>query len=146
MHHTISDSSIQTNTKYFKECPKVSIGESRRKRVPTPMHKFMRSRNPQVDHQNIHQVNHVISHCHHRYPRQDIHQVFSSLQRLNPIRLLQSGNSIHYKREEGGRNIIGSKYNSKGRDTSRLYHLKNTREREREIKHIATGTYPQPRG
>ena len=23
-------------------------------------------RNPQVDHQNIHQVDHVISHCHHR--------------------------------------------------------------------------------
>src|SRR5512141_1605900 len=29
-----------TNTKYFKECPKVSTGESR-KRVPTPMHRFM---------------------------------------------------------------------------------------------------------
>ena len=59
MHHTISDSSIQTNTKYFKECPKVSTGESRQKRVPTPMHKFTRSLNPQVDHQNIHQVDHV---------------------------------------------------------------------------------------
>src|SRR3954471_8895104 len=56
-----------TNTKNFKECPKVSTGESRRKRVPTPMHKFTRSQNSQVDHQNIHQVNHVISHCHHRY-------------------------------------------------------------------------------
>ena len=48
-----------TNTKYFKECPKVSTGESRRKCVPTPMHRFPRSRNPQVDHQNIHQVDHV---------------------------------------------------------------------------------------
>src|SRR4051812_43271816 len=48
-----------TNTNYFKECPKVSTGESRRKRVPTPMHKFTRSLNPQVDHQNIHQVDHV---------------------------------------------------------------------------------------
>ena len=48
-----------TNTKYFKECPKVSTGESRRKRVPTPMHKFTRPLNPQVDHQNIHQVDHV---------------------------------------------------------------------------------------
>ena len=48
-----------TNTKNFKECPKVSTGESRRKHVPTPMHKFTRSLNPQVDHQNIHQVNHV---------------------------------------------------------------------------------------
>ena len=55
-----------TNTKYFKECPKVSTGGSRRKRVPTPMHKFTRSLNPQVDHQNIHQVDHVISHCNHR--------------------------------------------------------------------------------
>src|SRR6187401_2899374 len=57
MHHTISNSSIPTNTKNFKECPKVSTGESRRKCVPTPMHRFPRSRNPQVDHQNIHQVN-----------------------------------------------------------------------------------------
>src|SRR3954468_13368595 len=48
-----------TNTKNFKECPKVSTGESRRKRVPTPMHKFTMLRNPQVDHQNIHQVDHV---------------------------------------------------------------------------------------
>ena len=48
-----------TNTKNFIECPKVSTGESRRKRVPTPMHKFTRSQNPQVDHQNIHQVDHV---------------------------------------------------------------------------------------
>ena len=59
MHHTISDSSIQTNRKYLIECPKVSTGESRRKRVPTPMHKFTRSLNSQVDHQNIQQVDHV---------------------------------------------------------------------------------------
>ena len=31
-----------------------------------------------------------------------------------------------------GRNIIRSNYNRKARDTSRSYHLKNTRERERE--------------
>ena len=30
--------------------------------------------------------------------------------------------------QERGRNIIRSNYNSKARDTSRLYHLKNTRE------------------
>ena len=48
-----------TNTKNFKECPKVSIGESRRKRVPTPMHKFTRSLNLQVDHHYVHQVDHV---------------------------------------------------------------------------------------
>ena len=39
--------------------PQSSTGESQRKRVPTPMHKFTRSLNPQVDHQNIHQVDHV---------------------------------------------------------------------------------------
>jgi hypothetical protein len=37
-----------------------------------------------------------------------------------------------------------SNYINKARDTSRSWHLKNTR--EREIKHIATGTKPQPRG
>src|SRR5918994_7758989 len=36
--------------------PQSSTGESRRKRVPTPMHRFPMSRNPQVGHQNIHQV------------------------------------------------------------------------------------------
>ena len=36
--------------------PKVPTGESRRKRVPTPMHRFPMSRNPQVGHQNVHQV------------------------------------------------------------------------------------------
>ena len=55
-----------TNIKNFKECPKVSTGESRQKRVPTPMHKFTTSRNSQIDHQNIHQVDHMISHCDHR--------------------------------------------------------------------------------
>ena len=35
----------------------------------------------------------------------------------------------------GGRNIIGSKYNSKAGNTSRSYHLKNTRERERDQTH-----------
>ena len=56
---TQSQIHLFNNTKYFKEFPKVSTGESRRKRVPTPMHKFTRSLNPQVDHQNIHQVDHV---------------------------------------------------------------------------------------
>ena len=36
--------------------PQSSTGESRRKRVPTPMHRFPMSRNLQVDHLNIHQV------------------------------------------------------------------------------------------
>ena len=40
MHHTVSDSSIQP-TQRTKECPKVSTRESRRKRVPTPMHRYL---------------------------------------------------------------------------------------------------------
>src|SRR3990170_307511 len=40
-----------TNTKYFKECPKVSTGESRQKCVPTPMHKFTRSGEPRGAHE-----------------------------------------------------------------------------------------------
>src|SRR5918994_1099274 len=45
--------------KKLQRVPQVSTEESRRKRVPTPMHKFTRSLNPQVDHQNINQVDHV---------------------------------------------------------------------------------------
>ena len=41
-----------------------------------------------------------------------------------------------------GRNIIRSNYNSKARNTSRSFRIKN----KREIKHIATSTYPQPWG
>ena len=78
MHHKISDSTIQTNTKYFKECPKVSTGESKRKRVPTPMHRFMGGTSKLITKTYI-KMNHVISHCHHRYARQDIHHVFSNL-------------------------------------------------------------------
>ena len=36
--------------------PQSSTGESRRKCVPTPMHRFPMSRNPQVGPLNIHQV------------------------------------------------------------------------------------------
>ena len=57
MHHTISDSSIQPTESTSKSAPKF-LPESQ-ERVPTPMHKFTRSLNPQVDHPNIHQVNHV---------------------------------------------------------------------------------------
>ena len=58
MHHTISDSSIQPTQSTSKCAPKF-LPESQ-ERVPTPMHRFPMSRNPQVDHQNIHQVAHDI--------------------------------------------------------------------------------------
>ena len=56
MHHTISDSSNQHKST-SKSAPKL-LPECQ-ERVPTPMHRFPMSRNPQVDHQNIHQVDHV---------------------------------------------------------------------------------------
>ena len=46
--------------------------------------------------------------------------------------------SIHHKKSIVGRNIIWSDYINKAHDIDH--------EREREIKHIATATYPQPRG
>ena len=42
--------------KGHQRVPQSSTGESRRKRVPTPIHRFPMSRNPQVGHLNIHQV------------------------------------------------------------------------------------------
>ena len=67
MHHTISDSSIQTNTKYFKECPKDSTGESRRKRVPTPMHRFMGGTRKLITKTYIKWINRI-PHCHTGIP------------------------------------------------------------------------------
>ena len=115
--------------------PKVSTGESRRKRVPTPMHKFTSSLNPQVDHRNIHQVDHVniplspqISTARHTS------SVLKSL-KTQSDKITSKGKLNSSQESRGGRNIIRSNYNSKARDTSRSYHLKNTRERERDQTH-----------
>ena len=66
-------------TQRTSKSAKVSTRESRQKRVPTPMHRFPRSWKPQVDHQNIHQVESreypIVTTDRHM---QDIHQVFSN--------------------------------------------------------------------
>ena len=49
---------IQPTQSTSKSAPKFL--PERQERVPTPMHRFPMSRNPQVDHQNIHQVAHDI--------------------------------------------------------------------------------------
>src|SRR3954464_1338548 len=64
MRHKISDSSIQTNTKNLKDCPKVSTGESRRKCVPTPMHRFMGGTRKLITKTYIKWINRI-PHCHH---------------------------------------------------------------------------------
>ena len=130
-----------TNTKNLKECLKVSTGESRRKRVPTPMDRFPMSRNSQVGHQNIHQVARGIPLSPQISTARHTSSVLKSL-KTQSEKITSKGKLDSLQERRGGRNIIGSKYNSKARDTSRSYHLKNMR--EREIKHIATGTYPQP--
>ena len=120
-----------TNTKDLKECPKVSTGESRRKRVPTPMHRFPMSRNPQVGHLNIHQVARGIPLSPQIRTARHTSSVLKSLMTQSD-KITSKGKLNPLQESRGGRNIMGSKYNSKARDTSRLYHLKNTRERERE--------------
>ena len=57
MRHTISDSSNQHKST-SKSAPK--LPPESQERVPTPMHRFPVSRNPQVDNQNIHEVAHDI--------------------------------------------------------------------------------------
>ena len=120
-----------TNTKNLKECPKVSTGESRRKRVPTPMHRFPMSRKPQVGHLNIHQVARGIPLSPQISTVRHTSSVLKSL-KTQSDKITSKGNlnSLQKRGGGGGRNIMGSKYNSKARDTSRSYHLKNTRERD----------------
>src|SRR5512146_1745562 len=56
MHHTISDSSIQPTQSTSKSAPKF-LPESQDENVCQPL--CISLLNPQVDHQNIHQVDHM---------------------------------------------------------------------------------------
>jgi len=86
----------------------------------------------------------MIPHCHHEYSyARHISSALKSIKVFNPIKRNLKGKTQFTTRYRGG-NTIWSDYINKARDTSRSWHLKNTR--EREIKHIATGTNPQPRG
>ena len=146
MHHTISDSSIQPTHRTSKSAPKI-LPENHDEKVCQPLcissweepaswspkHTSSESRDIPLSPQ-ISTARHTSS-------------VLKSL-KTQSDKITSKGKLNTLQESRGGRNIIGSKYNSKARDTSRSYHLKNTREREREreIKHIAMGTYPQPRG
>jgi hypothetical protein len=104
--------------------------------------------NPRVECQNIYQVNQYNTPL---SPRAFICKTYINCSQIWNI---QSDNnetskgkdSIHHNKDREGRNTIWSNYINKARDTSRSCQIKNTREREREIKHIASGTNPQPRG
>ena len=79
-----------------------------------------------------------ISHCHHKEAHaRHTSSVLKSLKtQSNKITSKGKLNPL-----QESRNIIRSNYNSKARDTSRSYHLKNTRERERERERDQTHSY-----
>ena len=142
MHHTISDSSIQPTHRTSKSAPKflqenhdenvcqpLCIGSWAEPASWSPKHTSSGSRDIPLSPQ-ISTTRHTSIVLKSLKTQSD---KITSKGKLNPL-----------QESRGGRNIIRSNYNSKARDTSRSYHLKNTR--EREIKHIATGTYLSPEG
>ena len=141
MHHTISDSSIQPTQRTSKSAPKF-LPESQDENMCNPYAK-VHGRNPQVDHQNIHQVARDIPLSPQINTERHTSSVLKSL-KTQSDKITSKGKLNPLQENRGGRNLIRSNYNSKARDTSRSCHRENTR--EREIKYIATGTYPQPRG
>src|SRR3990170_3956572 len=127
MHHTISNSSIQPTQRTSKSAPKF-LPESQDENVCQPL--CISSRNSQVDHQNIHQVDHVniplspqISTARHTS------SVLKSL-KTQSNKITSKGKPNPLQESRGGRNIIRSNYNSKARGTSRSCQIKNTRERD----------------
>ena len=89
----------------------------------------------------------IIPHCNHRYSyARHISCVLRSEHSIRQDKTSKGKDSIHHNKCREGRNNIWSIYINKAHDTSRSWHLKIMREREKEIKHIATGTNPQPQG
>ena len=131
--------------KVLQRVPQRFYWRVKAKTCANPMHKFTRSLNPQVDHQNIHQVDHVniplspqISTARHTS------SVFKSL-KTQSNKITSKGKLNSLQEGRGGETPYDSTIVTKlvvhqDRAKSR------TREREREMKHIATRTYPQPRG
>ena len=119
-----------TNTKDLKECPKVSTRESRRKRVPTPMHRFMGGTRKLITKTYIKWIIEypIVTTGIPRKTYIKCSQIFKDSIRWDNSK----GETQFITREKRGRRNIGSNYNSKARDTSRSRQIKNTREIERE--------------
>ena len=101
------------------------------------------TRNPQVYHNNMHQVTQLdipmslqISSCKTHIKCSQI--IKDSIRQQN-----LKGKTQFIEKKERGKTPYDSSIATKPVFTSRSFHLKNTR--EREIQHIATGTYPQLR-
>ena len=131
-----------TNTKDIKECPKV-LSENHDENVCQPLCIGSWAELASWSPKHTSSESCGITLSPHIRTASHTSSVLKSLKNQSN-KITSKGKLNPLQESRGGENIIRSNYNSKARDTSRSYHLKNTR--EREIKHIATGTYPQPRG
>ena len=133
MHHTISNSSTQSNQKNLKECPKFSTRESRQERVPTPMHRSQShgtrklititciKRVPTPMHRSqSHGTHKLITITHIKCS-----QIIKDSIRQQKLK----GKTQFIKKIERGKTPYDSSIATKPVFTSRLFHLKNTRER-----------------
>ena len=123
-----------------KSAPRFLPEKQGRKHASTPMHRLPQYHrgNPRVECQDTYQVNqydtpivtssiHIASH---------ISCVLISEYSIRQDKTLKGKDLIHHNKSIEGRNIIWFDYINKAHDI----------DHEREIKHITTGTNPQPRG
>ena len=124
---------------------KVSIGDVGRKRASTPMHRLPQCHlgNPRVECQNIYQVNQYDTPLPPQvFIPQDIHHVFSYLNIQSDKTKLQRV-KIQFITTRVER--LETSYDPSMLTKPMIYQDRDIlRSREGEIKHIATGTNPQP--
>src|SRR5215216_1229099 len=127
--------------------PQSFIREKIIKHASTPMHRLPQCHlgNPQVQCHNIHQVNQYDTPLSPEvFIPQDIHHLFSNLNiQSNKTKLQRVKIQFIITRVEKGE----TSYDPSMLTKPMIYQDHDiSRSREREIKHIATGTNPQPRG
>ena len=108
--------------------PQSSTGESRRKRVPTHMHRFMGGTHKLITKTYIKWITWypIFTTNTHGKTYIKCSQIFKDSIRWDNSK----GETQFITREKRGRRNIRSNYNSKARDTSRSCQIKNTRERD----------------
>ena len=123
--------------------PRFLPEKQRQERASTPMRRLPRCHlgNPRVECQNTYQVNQYDTPLSPQvFIRQHIYHVFSDLNiQSDKTKLRRVKTQFITTRVERG-NIIWSIY------VNKAHNIDHEREREREIKHIATGTNPSPEG
>ena len=123
--------------------------KQRQECASTPMHRLPQCHlgNPRVECQNIYQVNQYdtplsprVFNCKTYIKCSQIHKVFNPITTKSQREKLNSSQQDREGKTPYDPTILTKPAIHQDRDISR------TREREREIKHIATSTNPQPRG